>query len=101
MVDHPAIGSINFTGSVAAGRDFNQVATKSFKKVVVELGRKAPFIVFPDVDLTIFAPGLESSTKRLPNLLSYIAKSSNPILSLTRFVHANREAIHSPFRPGP
>jgi len=55
IVDHPAIGSINFTGSVAAGRDINQVAAKSFKKVVLELGGKAPVIVFPDVDLDVVA----------------------------------------------
>lgn len=55
VVDHPAIGSINFTGSVAAGRDINQVAAKWFKKVVLELGGKAPVIVFPDVDLDVVA----------------------------------------------
>ena len=51
LVTHPRVAGVNFTGSVASGRAVAAAAAPSFKKVVLELGGKAPNIVFEDADL--------------------------------------------------
>jgi acyl-CoA reductase-like NAD-dependent aldehyde dehydrogenase len=51
LVTHPQVAGVNFTGSVASGRAVAVAAAPAFKKVVLELGGKAPNIVFEDADL--------------------------------------------------
>jgi acyl-CoA reductase-like NAD-dependent aldehyde dehydrogenase len=51
LVTHPQVAGVNFTGSVASGRAVAASAAPLFKKVVLELGGKAPNIVFEDADL--------------------------------------------------
>jgi aldehyde dehydrogenase (NAD+) len=51
LVPHPGVDGISFTGSVAVGRAIAAEAAKSFKRTVLELGGKAPFIICPDADL--------------------------------------------------
>lgn len=47
----PGIRSLSFTGSTQVGRALLQGAAETVKKVSLELGGHAPFIVFDDVDL--------------------------------------------------
>lgn len=49
---HPDVNCISFTGSVENGKSINKYATKSLKKVNLELGGKSPNIIFPDCDLS-------------------------------------------------
>jgi acyl-CoA reductase-like NAD-dependent aldehyde dehydrogenase len=42
---------VNFTGSTAVGRTVAQIAAKYLKPVLLELGGKAPLLVFEDADL--------------------------------------------------
>lgn len=51
MVVSPDIGLITMTGSVPAGRAILRAAAETVKPVSLELGGKAPFIVFEDADL--------------------------------------------------
>ncbi|HJT91190.1 MAG TPA: aldehyde dehydrogenase family protein [Mycobacterium sp.] len=51
LASHPGIGGVTFTGGVTGGRRVNLAAAESFKKVTLELGGKAPSIVFADADL--------------------------------------------------
>jgi acyl-CoA reductase-like NAD-dependent aldehyde dehydrogenase len=51
LVSHPSVKGVNFTGSVASGRSVATIAAPYFKSVVLELGGKAPNIVFEDADL--------------------------------------------------
>ena len=51
--DTPAMASI--TGSVRAGMEVSSSAAKSLKKVHLELGGKAPVVVFADADLAAAA----------------------------------------------
>jgi acyl-CoA reductase-like NAD-dependent aldehyde dehydrogenase len=51
LVTHPLVTGVNFTGSVATGRRVAIAAAPYFKQVVLELGGKAPNIVFEDADL--------------------------------------------------
>lgn len=51
LISHRAVRKINFTGSTRVGRIIAQTAAKYVKPCVLELGGKAPCIVFPDADL--------------------------------------------------
>lgn len=57
MVDHPGIDAIAFTGSTEVGRALMARASKTLKKVSLELGGKSPNIVFADADLESAARG--------------------------------------------
>jgi 1-pyrroline dehydrogenase len=51
MVDHPGIAMVSLTGDVATGKEVAQAAGRTLKRVHLELGGKAPVLVFPDADL--------------------------------------------------
>lgn len=51
MVEHPHIDKIAFTGSVEVGKEIMRVASKTLKRVSLELGGKSPNLVFADSDL--------------------------------------------------
>ncbi|MDE0533848.1 MAG: aldehyde dehydrogenase family protein [Albidovulum sp.] len=51
LVNHPMIGGITFTGSVATGRRVGAAAGRNLKPAVLELGGNNPLIVFSDADL--------------------------------------------------
>ena len=60
LVEHPLVSKITFTGSPVTGRLIAVKAAEAFKPVTLELGGKAPQIVFPGVDVnaTAFALGM-------------------------------------------
>ncbi len=51
MVSHTTPVMISITGSVRAGMEVAEAAAKSLKRVQLELGGKAPVVVFDDADL--------------------------------------------------
>jgi betaine-aldehyde dehydrogenase len=51
VVEHPTPQMVSVTGSVRAGKEVAASASSTLKKVHLELGGKAPVIVFDDVDL--------------------------------------------------
>jgi betaine-aldehyde dehydrogenase len=51
LVSHPAIAMVSFTGSSAVGRRVMALAAGGAKRVHLELGGKAPFVVHSDADL--------------------------------------------------
>ena len=51
LVSHPLVDMVSFTGSTAIGRRVLHLATDAIKRVHMELGGKAPFVVFDDADL--------------------------------------------------
>ncbi|MFF2148408.1 gamma-aminobutyraldehyde dehydrogenase [Kitasatospora sp. NPDC058190] len=51
LVAHPDVAMVSFTGSTAVGRRVAELATASVKRTHLELGGKAPFVVFDDADL--------------------------------------------------
>lgn len=61
MVEHrtPAMASI--TGSVRAGMEVAATAAKDVKRVHLELGGKAPVVVFDDVDLSAAVEGIRDA----------------------------------------
>ena len=51
LIAHPAVRRINFTGSTRVGRLVAENAGRHLKRVLLELGGKAPLIVLADADL--------------------------------------------------
>jgi betaine-aldehyde dehydrogenase len=58
LVAHPIPRMVSVTGSVRAGREVAIAAADDLKRVHLELGGKAPVIVFDDADLEAAARGI-------------------------------------------
>jgi betaine-aldehyde dehydrogenase len=57
LVRHPGVDMVSFTGSTAVGSQIGAVAAGAVKRVHLELGGKAPFVVFEDADIEAAAHG--------------------------------------------
>ncbi|MFE6976857.1 gamma-aminobutyraldehyde dehydrogenase [Streptomyces sp. NPDC057682] len=57
LVGHPDVVMTSFTGSTAVGKRVAEIATATVKRLHLELGGKAPFVVFDDADLEAAANG--------------------------------------------
>ncbi|MFE6174344.1 gamma-aminobutyraldehyde dehydrogenase [Streptomyces sp. NPDC056464] len=57
LVGHPDVVMTSFTGSTAVGKRVAEIATGTVKRIHLELGGKAPFVVFDDADLEAAAHG--------------------------------------------
>jgi len=51
IITHPSISMVSFTGSTQVGRRVGELAIRDVKRLHLELGGKAPFLVFDDADL--------------------------------------------------
>jgi betaine-aldehyde dehydrogenase len=51
LVSHPDVNMVSFTGSTLMGQRVMGLAAAGVKRVHLELGGKAPFVVFDDADL--------------------------------------------------
>jgi succinate-semialdehyde dehydrogenase/glutarate-semialdehyde dehydrogenase len=58
FLDNEKVRKISFTGSTPVGKYLLEQSAKQVKKVSLELGGHAPFIVFADADLEAAAEGL-------------------------------------------
>ncbi|ANS26595.1 gamma-aminobutyraldehyde dehydrogenase [Rhodococcus opacus] len=58
LVENPALGLVSITGSVRAGIAVAVSAARQLKRAHLELGGKAPAIVFGDVDIEKTASGI-------------------------------------------
>ena len=60
LVEHPKVAMVSLTGDVSTGRKILQAASDSLKRTHLELGGKAPVIVFDDADLGAVVEGLRT-----------------------------------------
>ena len=51
LVEHPKVRMVSLTGSTRTGKTIMRTASDSLKRVHLELGGKAPILVFDDADL--------------------------------------------------
>ncbi|MHB1209454.1 MAG: gamma-aminobutyraldehyde dehydrogenase [Acidimicrobiales bacterium] len=58
LVEHPIPAMVSVTGSVRAGMEVAATASSTLKRVHLELGGKAPVIVFDDVDIAAATEGI-------------------------------------------
>jgi aminobutyraldehyde dehydrogenase len=59
LIHHDAVDMISLTGDVATGKKMLQAASKSVKRTHLELGGKAPVIVFDDADIDAVVESLK------------------------------------------
>jgi succinate-semialdehyde dehydrogenase / glutarate-semialdehyde dehydrogenase len=64
MTSNPLVRKLSFTGSTEIGRLLMKQASSTVKKISLELGGNAPFIVFDDADLDAAAEGAMVSKYR-------------------------------------
>src|SRR5215207_6793254 len=57
LAEHPAVRLVTFTGSTETGKVLMRQAASTVKKLGLELGGNAPFIVFDDADLDAAVEG--------------------------------------------
>ncbi|MDR5884322.1 aldehyde dehydrogenase family protein, partial [Caballeronia sp. LZ032] len=64
MTGNPIVRKLSFTGSTAVGRLLMAQSAPTVKKVTLELGGNAPFIVFDDADIDAAVEGAVASKYR-------------------------------------
>jgi aminobutyraldehyde dehydrogenase len=60
LVEHPSVAMVSLTGDVGTGRKILQAASATLKRTHLELGGKAPVIVFDDADVAAVVEGLRT-----------------------------------------
>jgi len=55
LVEHPDVRLVSLTGSTGTGKKIMRTAADTLKRVHLELGGKAPFLVFDDMDVEALA----------------------------------------------
>jgi aminobutyraldehyde dehydrogenase len=58
LINHPGVAMISLTGDIATGKKVLTAAAKSVKRTHLELGGKAPVIVFDDADIDAVVEGI-------------------------------------------
>jgi aminobutyraldehyde dehydrogenase len=60
LINHPGVDMISLTGDVATGKKMLDAAAKTVKRTHLELGGKAPVVVFDDADISEVVEGLRA-----------------------------------------
>lgn len=60
LINHPGVDMVSLTGDIATGKKVLVAASKTVKRTHLELGGKAPVLVFGDADLERVVGGLKS-----------------------------------------
>ena len=60
LVAHPAVRMVSLTGNITTGEKILQTVSKGIKRTHLELGGKAPVIVFDDADLKSVVAGVRT-----------------------------------------
>jgi aminobutyraldehyde dehydrogenase len=60
LINHPGIDMVSITGDIATGKKVLQAASKSVKRTHLELGGKAPVIVYGDADIDAAVFGIRA-----------------------------------------
>ncbi|KAL1989460.1 hypothetical protein VTN49DRAFT_7271 [Thermomyces lanuginosus] len=56
LCEHPNVQHISFTGSIAVGKKIMATASKTLKRVTLELGGNDACVIFPDIDISVVTP---------------------------------------------
>lgn len=60
IINHPKVAMVSLTGDIATGKKVLAAAAKTVKRTHLELGGKAPVIVFDDADLAAVVEGVKA-----------------------------------------
>src|SRR5215212_2241116 len=81
LVTHPDVDMISLTGDTATGKEIAASAAQTVKRVHLELGGKAPVVVFDDADLSALAETIK---------LAGFFNSGQDCTAATRIIAADR-----------
>jgi betaine-aldehyde dehydrogenase len=59
LVSHPKVDMVSLTGDVATGKEIARAAADTLKRVHLELGGKAPVLIFDDADIEAAVEGVK------------------------------------------
>jgi 1-pyrroline dehydrogenase len=59
LVSHPTVAMVSLTGDVATGKEIARAAADTLKRVHLELGGKAPVLIFDDADVEAAVEGVK------------------------------------------
>jgi len=59
LVEHPKVAMVSLTGDVSTGRTIARAAAQTLKRVHLELGGKAPVVIFDDADIEAAVEGVK------------------------------------------
>ena len=60
LINHPKVAMVSLTGSIGTGQKVLQAASATIKRTHLELGGKAPVIVFDDADIASVVAGIKT-----------------------------------------
>ena len=60
LINHPKVAMVSITGSIGTGQKVIQAAAPTLKRTHLELGGKAPVIVFDDADIASVVDGIKT-----------------------------------------
>jgi len=97
MIEHPTPQMVSITGSIRAGMEVARAAASDLKRVHLELGGKAPVIVFDDADIEKAVEGIVAAgyfnagqdCTAATRLLVHEAIHDEFVAALTAYVEAN------------
>lgn len=58
LINHPKVAMVSITGDIATGKKVLEAATRTVKRTHLELGGKAPVIIFDDADIEAAVQGV-------------------------------------------
>ena len=78
LINHPKVAMVSLTGDIATGKKVLAAAAKTVKRTHLELGGKAPVIVFDDADLAAVVEGVKYSATTTPGRTARPPAASTP-----------------------
>jgi len=60
LVEHPRVSMVSLTGDISTGQKILQTAAQTMKRTHLELGGKAPVIIFNDADIDAAVDGIKA-----------------------------------------
>ena len=89
MTSHPAVRVVGFTGSTEVGKLLMRQSASTVKRVALELGGNAPFIVFDDADIDVAVAGAVASKFRSSGQVSLTFSGAHfPIPDALRAIYS-------------
>ena len=79
LVGHPKVGMISVTGDTETGKHIARIAADTVKRLHLELGGKAPVIVFDDADMDAVVENLKLSATGTPARTARRHAGSSPV----------------------